>query len=142
MASSNSYRRVLPTAYSAVAGFYTGFVHRKPYNSLCEPRHRNPEVYPNLPYTRRYQTSGSFGVRLTGVIRYISLGQMAHSTLKISFIIKGHLPLVPVRGLEPLWYYHGNLNPTCLPVPPHRHIKKCGWRLSGGTSFKKQHSSH
>ena len=31
--------------------------------------------------------------------------------------------LVPVRGLEPLWYYHGNLNPTCLPISPYRHIK-------------------
>ena len=32
--------------------------------------------------------------------------------------------LVPVRGLEPLRCYHGNLNPTCLPITPYRHIKK------------------
>lgn len=50
--------------------------------------------------------------------------------------------LVPVRGLEPLRCYHGNLNPTCLPISPYRRIKKCGWSLSGGAFLKGQHSSH
>ena len=32
--------------------------------------------------------------------------------------------LVQMTGLEPAWYcYHKNLNLTCLPIPPHLHIR-------------------
>ena len=37
--------------------------------------------------------------------------------------IRVSINLVPMVGLEPTRYcYHWILSPTCLPIPPHRHI--------------------
>ena len=44
--------------------------------------------------------------------------------------------LVPLTGLEPVWYcYRGILSPLCLPIPPQRHI--CATFLYTTFSYKK-----
>ena len=46
------------------------------------------------------------------------------------------------KGTRTPTLLHRNLNPARLPIPSYRHIKKCGWSLSGGAFLKRQHSSH